>query len=189
MFSCVMALGIHRSLLRRHIKEVVLIAHGAVLHHSLLVIYWSNYLRGSLSKDISALIYLPFRPAALYLFGSWADPAARLWKRWALSLHLKRPYRTPSTPNIHLPAEPRSRCDVACWCATERAGDCVHSQVAASFFSEVSLGPGLELWSARFRFGFFRLFQAEFQALPVVFAGTHNRAWVTAGMERRQSQN
>lgn len=116
MFSSFMVLGIHRSVLRRHIKEVVLIAHGAVLHHSLLVIYWSKYLRASLSNDISALICLSFYPAALYLFGSGADPAARLWRRSALTLHLKRLYRTPSTPNIHLPAETRSRCDVVWLC-------------------------------------------------------------------------
>lgn len=123
------------------LKEVILIAHGAVLHHSLSVIYWSKYLRASLSNDISALICLPFRPAALYLFGSGADPAARLWKRSALSLHLKRLYWTllPRTSIFQLRRVADVMCaDVfACLCTTECAGDCVHSQMAASFFSEV----------------------------------------------------
>lgn len=89
MFSSFMVKRIHRSVGRHHIKDVVLIAHRAVFHHSLSVIYWSKYSKAILSNDISTLICLPFCPAVLYLFGPGADPAARLWKRSALSLHLK----------------------------------------------------------------------------------------------------
>lgn len=121
------------------LKEVILIAHEAVLHHSLLVIYCSKYLRASLSNNISALIWLLFCPAALYVFWVRSPSGSKALEEIGSISWSEMPVPKPQTSIFQLKQEADVTCVAAfaCFCGTEGAGECVHSQVVASFSSEV----------------------------------------------------
>lgn len=175
------------------LKEVILIAHDPILHHSLsnllVQIFKSKSLQWYISTNMS--VFLSICALSLWVW-SWSSSEA-LEEIGSISSSEIR--IQPPTSSIHLPAEMGSRCDVR-----GRVFMFVHDRTCrwlcplpggGPLFRWGPLGPSLELWLTWFRFGFFWLLRVEleFQTLPVVFAGTHNRAWVFAGMEWRQSQN
>lgn len=195
MFSSFTVFRIHRSVLRRHIKgghfnRTRGCSSSLTLSNLLLQIFKSKAFQQYISANMSAFL----SSCALCLW-VWSPSGSKALEEIGSISSSEMPVSNPSTPNIHFPAETRSRCDVrgCVWMFVwdRRCRWLCPLPGGGLLFLWGPLGPSLELRLAQFRFGFFWLHQAEleFQMLPVVFAGTHNWAWVAAGMEQRQSQN
>lgn len=192
------------------------ITYGAVFHHSISVNYWSKYLKTSLSNDISALTCLPFGPALLYLFQSGAgsegleeicslcssekpvpNPPTGAsifqlkWESDDMSRHVcgwQNPQVTTSTPRWtqwpFLTIRSSQTLVTVLWLiySVLLLKECLQPVIVVSTVPLTDLdSPDSSEQSPTFK--------SVCQTLPIVSAGTHNRAWVTAGLDRCRSQN